>query len=971
MKISQMYYWVFSILLCVGPHFSYADSREYTIIEDKAKLPILTPALSERKIAKIRLPNGLEALIISDPKADKSAASLSVDVGSWNDPKEHPGIAHFLEHMLFLGTKKFPNESEYDHFIHAHGGNTNAYTASTQTSYMFSVDNQAFLEALDRFSSFFKEPLFLPSGVARELHAIDQEYAKNLENDSIRTSYVSKELGIPDHPFHNFHIGNSQTLSQTSQEALKEWYRKHYSANLMHLIVYSPLPIDDLTRLVVEDFQGVPNSNAISFSLDKTMLSNTYRENMIYIEPVQDIRSLVILWELPVRFVEMKEEQPDLLVCSVLGHEGEESLLAQLKREQLAESLECGVEKLSSQHWILQIEIGLTNEGVTQVNHVIEQIFQAIARFKSTGVPAYIFDEVQSLAKINYQYQSREDAFANMMRQTRYITQEPLSTYPERTLIVQKYNPIEIRNLLDVLTPKNAQFYLVAPSAITGVIPDRKEKWVGVSYSVKPLDKNLLEKWSRVDAHPQVTLPAPNKFIPKNLELIKTEMPVQKSGSYVPIPELISNTDRGMIYYAADNRYKVPQVYMGFEIKTPQIDMGDATKVVLADLFVKSLKDSLTDVSYPATMAGLRYHIKRSDFGLLVSVEGYQEHAGLLLEEIMKHLKNISITPQQFEVFKNSLLRDYQNASKDLSIMQTGDVLKQVINKKFSTDKQKAVAIEQVTYDQFNQYVTKLFSRNYIQGMLYGNITKQDGEQLSNIVLKTFEEDRFPEGKNTKPSIIILPDNKGPYYIEETTQAQGNAAILGIEETPFSFKKQAAQNVLMQAIKGPFFAALRTQQQTGYIVFNYGTEVEEQLFDLFAVQSNTHDPRDLLARFEMFIEGFMQEINNALPEQLFETIRQTLLHELEEPPKSIQEMGELLQKLAFKYEGDFERVAKRIQALKELTYAELIQSARKSLGKENRRRVAILMKGTSPDENVFQYTTTDIPHLQQVSDYSR
>jgi len=60
--------------------------------------------------------------LISDPGADQSAAALSVEVGSWQDPKEYPGMAHFCEHMLFMGNKSLSSEFEYMQFIADHGG---------------------------------------------------------------------------------------------------------------------------------------------------------------------------------------------------------------------------------------------------------------------------------------------------------------------------------------------------------------------------------------------------------------------------------------------------------------------------------------------------------------------------------------------------------------------------------------------------------------------------------------------------------------------------------------------------------------------------------------------------------------------------------------------------------------------------------------------------------------------------------
>ena len=63
----------------------------------------------QRLYRSLKLDNDLNVVLIADKDADKAAASLAVNVGSGNDPKGRQGLAHFLEHMLFLGTKPFPN----------------------------------------------------------------------------------------------------------------------------------------------------------------------------------------------------------------------------------------------------------------------------------------------------------------------------------------------------------------------------------------------------------------------------------------------------------------------------------------------------------------------------------------------------------------------------------------------------------------------------------------------------------------------------------------------------------------------------------------------------------------------------------------------------------------------------------------------------------------------------------------------
>lgn len=80
-------------------------------------------------------------------------------VGSYSDPEDIPGLAHFLEHMLFMGTEKYPDENEYSKYLSEHGGGSNAYTADELTNYFFAVSSDSFEGALDRFSRFFVCPL--------------------------------------------------------------------------------------------------------------------------------------------------------------------------------------------------------------------------------------------------------------------------------------------------------------------------------------------------------------------------------------------------------------------------------------------------------------------------------------------------------------------------------------------------------------------------------------------------------------------------------------------------------------------------------------------------------------------------------------------------------------------------------------------------------------------------------------------
>ena len=105
-------------------------------------------------------------------------------------------MAHFHEHMLFLGTAKYPDENAYEDYLAKHGGSSNAYTALEDTNYFFNVNAPALLGeggrdgALERFAQFFVEggPKFAVDSLDREMLAVDSEHRMALLDDGKHTA---------------------------------------------------------------------------------------------------------------------------------------------------------------------------------------------------------------------------------------------------------------------------------------------------------------------------------------------------------------------------------------------------------------------------------------------------------------------------------------------------------------------------------------------------------------------------------------------------------------------------------------------------------------------------------------------------------------------------------------------------------------------------------------------------------------
>jgi insulysin len=159
--------------------------------------PLLKSDNDDRDYRLIRLSNKLEVLLIHDKDTDKSSAALDVHVGHLSDPvskkkkeararqmeealtmmiqikNDLQGLAHFCEHLLFMGTEKYPKENDYNQYLAEHSGHSNAFTGMENTNYYFEVGQEWLEGALDRFAQFFISPLFSDGCTERELKAVD------------------------------------------------------------------------------------------------------------------------------------------------------------------------------------------------------------------------------------------------------------------------------------------------------------------------------------------------------------------------------------------------------------------------------------------------------------------------------------------------------------------------------------------------------------------------------------------------------------------------------------------------------------------------------------------------------------------------------------------------------------------------------------------------------------------------------
>lgn len=880
--------------------------------------------------------------------------------GSWDDPDEYAGMAHFCEHMLFMGTEKYPSENEFFSLVSDYGGMTNAFTAPNRTVYMFSSETEGFQNLLDRFAHFFIDPLFNPSGISREMHAVDQEFAKNLENDSWREYMVFKETGNPGHPNKMFSTGNSQTLAKIPQSALKEWHAKHYGSDRMHLAIYSSLPLEALKEAANQIFTAIPQSLAPLADHSQPLSSAQQKGQIAYIKPIKNRRLLTLSWELPESLANDDTKSADLLAYAI--QRGQKfSLSEKLNREHFIDGMSVRVSELGGKdHRFFQIALELTQKGIEQIDTVGLRCFEAISGLKATGIPAYLFQEQNAIAQLNYQYQSRKDAFDYIMKLGDSLPDEPLDTYPRKTLLASDYEAEKIAMAASFLTPESCSMTLMASPEITQVQPDRREKWFGTEYALRPIPNQWIARWSKADPNPEIRLAEPNPFLPTRMELV-----ADPELGATPIP--IADSDLGRAFYVRSAEFATPDSVYFIHILSPEINPS-AKSTVLASLYLDHLTDLMQPTLSAAGSAGLgcRFSLDRSRIN--VTVSGFSEKAPLLLQEIVKQMPIDPPSLEQFELYYARHEKDYTNAQKDLSARQAKELLDSVVNQDKTTSKEKLAALKRLRYEDFLNFHKKLFERTYIEALFAGNLELKEAESSWLDVIHVLGRSPFQKEEHPQTKILRLPETGGPFCIVQNAEVQGNASLLLLDQGSFSMEKRAAQEILSSALKEAFFNELRTKQKTGYIAQSDGSEVEGQLFQYFLVQSNSHQPDDLLFRFEFFIEGFNEALADNISIERFETVKTSLISSLKNRYRSQKDKSALWDLLTFQRDGDFAFVEKRIEALSTLAYDQFLLLSHGFLSRENHKRIAILVEGkiASP----FAYSQIGVPQIADIATYA-
>ncbi|ALM51381.1 insulinase family protein [Halomonas huangheensis] len=199
------------------------------------------------RFAERHLDNGARLVAIEVPTARQVRLVAAIGAGALDEPTTHLGLAHLLEHSLFLGSDCHPHPGDFAAWVGAQGGRYNAHTDEAVTDIHLTLPPDTAEAGLERLLDIVVRPQLARNNIAHEINVIEAEFQARLADPALHRQAALSRLYLPAHPAHHNHHGCRRSLGANLDElhkALVHFHASHYRANRLSLVMLGPQPLE-------------------------------------------------------------------------------------------------------------------------------------------------------------------------------------------------------------------------------------------------------------------------------------------------------------------------------------------------------------------------------------------------------------------------------------------------------------------------------------------------------------------------------------------------------------------------------------------------------------------------------------------------------------------------------------------------------------------------------------------------------
>lgn len=937
-----------------------------------------------RRYRALGLANGLVALLVSDAGADKAAAALDVAIGSHADPADVAGLAHFLEHLLFMGTAPFPDEGEYMSFLARHGGRSNAYTAGEHTNYHFDVDAAFLAPALERFALFFVAPLFRADCVQREISAVHAEHAKNVASDVWRTAQVERTVADPAHVYARFGTGSRRTLDRADiRPRVVSFFRRHYRADAMRLVVVGRESLEALEGLVARHFAGIRPAehwDASSFTEESQLAHSTALRRsavaaglplrpadldvVLRVQKLREGHALSLVWQLPDMWRSVRS-RPAAHVASLLGHEGAGSVLSVLRARAWATGLSAGADTLSRGYAFFEVRVELSAEGAARYLDVASLVLAYLRMAAAAGPQARLWDEEQRLRRLAFRFREPGPASSLAAHTAALLQHYAAADVLLLPSVATDYDPEAVRDVLSLLCDARRMRLVLCEHEPIAPALARTEEIYGTAYSVQPGLARMLDGLDPLPDAQTLHVPAPNAFVPNELLVRDPEWvlpPLPPGAAPLPAPSLLHTSPA--LWYKHDDTFSAPRgcLMLRFVAGNSRPTPRDA---LVAKLWARMLADALTETAYDAHLAGIEATQGSNANGLSLALCGYSERLEDVLSAVIDALGELS-APKDSNAADETLRvrvaharRQAASFARQMPVRIARCLLGRLLHTdKFSAEDALATIADYVpgTGDappgkwglaDVLSFGDRVLRRAHTLALYIGDLPEERAAGVVGRAVSRIKKTHalLPVPRDNAVASLsrlrVVPPGQWALAFSGVPDSSCAVDVVLVASLPADGDRARALALLYaQVFREAFFDDLRTKQQLGYVVQLAAQDAGAAVILRFVVQSE-RPPPELERRIEDFIAASAHALD-ALGDDAFSRHVDALAHRLTARFHSLAAEALFHWNQVASMQLDFLRRARDAAVVRTLDRAELAAFVRERVlpGAPLRRRLA-------------------------------
>ena len=846
------------------------EIKKYTFI--KKRNGVLQHVNDGNKYHVHILPNGLQILFIQNKKSNISGAHMYVDVGSFENPIHLPGLAHFLEHMLFMGSDLYPGESYFQSEIANNGGMTNAFTSNDSTQYYFSVNNN-FLKILKIFSRFFIRPLFDVGWVSKEVNAVNSEHDKN-KNSPMWMIYSISKLLFKNKIHSGFATGTKETLlgscdndPEKLREQLLNFYHTYYSSHKMVLFISHNNITDEFIKNICDMFSSVPlnkNDQIIRTNAQYDIYDTMYE--LIKIKIPSNEKKLILNWLIDCtsyQYDKLSESCLNIL-CYILGNHKKNSIFDILITNGYIYDAMCEVEQTFVSNSIFVMTFNMTELGYVKWKTIVYIVSHYIYNLllSDTYLNIYIneFDNLSILsfktADSLYGYELLERCAA--IYTTRKINLKYILITPILNDRTQQF--IKCKKALQSMQ-LNKMKVLLASNSFSDMDVPHIDKWYQARYGKSQIPINNNMHGVTAFEYPMTNIYMPSLHTVNQLQILNLKN--NKDKTYHKI-NLSNNT---LCYWKSNNDTMTYNIYGKIYIELDSMIDANIDVFIMITLYIGYIKKVKNNEIFMLSTCGIDIDLILDIFNQIFTISGISYDINKFFNMVFDwYFGDVVIDYNTYTLVYDEMMVRYINNQQIEAYKMINKQFKKMLNTKYTfTYKEMIESLKKISPDKiktqphFIKNIQKLMSSGKIVCVFAGSVSQ---EVVQNIM--TSVKNKITSVKSIKKCIKYKLD-KTQFFQDSViqnlnTSEKENAIGYGIYIGTISIdnldnwlKIMLYCMIINLIIPDKFTTNVRTNQQVGYVaqcnIINITELNNRDYFLLFTVQSTRNDLYNIMNQY--------------------------------------------------------------------------------------------------------------------------